>query len=106
MHWRRVQKGLLVYMVFYYSDKYSSDEEEIIRWQDMEKKDRGIIIGYIFSILFVKVLCVVNAVNSAEKYNREIFFPYWKNKNRVRFSLNADRNGVNIGLIKSFKIND
>ena len=95
------QKGLLVYMIFYYSDKYTSEHEDIVKWQDIERKDKGIIIGYIFSMLLVKILCIVNAVDSAEKYNREIYFPYWKNKSRVRFSLHTEGNRINIGLSTS-----
>jgi hypothetical protein len=97
-----VQKGVLVWMIFYYSDKYTSDDDEIVKWQDIEKKDKGIIIGYIFSMLFVKVLCVVNAVDSAEKYNREIFFPYWKHRSQVRLSLDVDDNRIQVGLSRSF----
>lgn len=95
------QKGLLVYMIFYYSDKYTSEHEDIVKWQDIERRDKGIIIGYIFSMLLVKILCIVNAVDSAEKYNREIYFPYWKNKSRVRFSLHTEGNRINIGLSTS-----
>lgn len=97
-----VQKGVLVWMIFYYSDKYTSDDDEIVKWQNIEKKDKGIIIGYIFSMLFVKVLCVVNAVDSAEKYNREIFFPYWKHKSQVRLSLDVDDNSILVGVSRSF----
>ncbi len=95
------QKGVLVYMIFYYSDKYTSDNDDIVRWQDIEKRDKGIIIGYIFSMLCVKVLCIVNAVDSAEKYNREIYFPFWKNRSRVGLSLNTEDNRINIGLSTS-----
>ncbi len=95
------QKGVLVYMIFYYSDKYTSDNDDIVRWQDIEKRDKGIIIGYIFSMLCVKVLCIVNAVDSAEKYNREIYFPFWKNRSRVGLSLHTEDNRINIGLSTS-----
>ncbi len=95
------QKGLLVYMIFYYSDKYTAEHEDIVKWQDIERRDKGIIIGYIFSMLLVKVLCIVNAVDSAEKYNREIYFPYWKNRSKVRFSLHTEGNRINVGLSTS-----
>jgi TM2 domain-containing membrane protein YozV len=95
------QKGLLVYMIFYYSDKYTSDNDDIVKWQDIEGRDKGIIIGYIFSMLFVKVLCIVNAVDSAEKYNREIYFPFWKNRSRVGLSLHTEDDRINIGLSTS-----
>ncbi len=101
-----VQKGVLVYMLFYYSDKYTSRGGDIVKWEDMDKKDRGIIIGYVFSFLFLRVACVLDAVYSAEKYNREIYFPYWKSRNRdkVRFSLETrpESRGINLAVTRSF----
>ncbi|HDP79588.1 MAG TPA: hypothetical protein ENN21_01955 [Spirochaetes bacterium] len=95
-----VQKGLLVYMLFYYSDKYNVRDNEKVTWQDMEPKDKTLIIGYIFSILFIKVACVMDAVYSAENYNERVFFPYWKYKNRVRLSVEVESNRLNIALTK------
>lgn len=95
-----VQKGLLVYLLFYYSDKYTSRGGDIVTWQDMEARDKTIIIGYIFSILFVKVACVVNAVYSAESYNKNTYFPYWRSKNRVRFSVEVESNRLSIALTR------
>ncbi len=97
------QKGLLVYMIFYYSDKYRSGND-IVRWEDISARDRGIIIGYIFSILFVKVLSVVDAVHCADEYNREIYFPYWKHQNRTRLSIEPDRGQINVSLTQSFNL--
>lgn len=95
------QKGLFVYLLFYYSDKYS-DKGGIVKWQDMERKDRAVIIGFVFSVLLVKVVSIVSAVQLTEKYNREIFFPYWKNKNRVGFSLDAEGDRLTFAVTKSF----
>jgi hypothetical protein len=52
-------------------------------------------------MLFVKVLCIVNAVDSAERYNREIYFPFWKNRSRVGLSLHTEDDRINIGLSTS-----
>jgi len=98
-----VQKGLLVYGAFYYSDKYSSSDNEVVRWQDMRSRDQTIIIGYVFSVLFLKVYCVVDAVYSAERYNREIYFPYWKSQNKARFSLDVGKDGVSVAVTKSLQ---
>jgi hypothetical protein len=95
-----VQKGLLIYGAFYYSDKYSSSGNEVVRWQDMKNRDQTIIIGYVFSVLFLKVYCVVDAVYSAERYNREVYFPYWKSQNKARFSLDVSRDGVNVAVTR------
>ncbi|MCX7677650.1 MAG: hypothetical protein N2316_00360 [Spirochaetes bacterium] len=88
------QKGLLVYGLFYYTDKYAASDEEVVRWNDISKKDRSIIIGYLFSIIFIKVLCVIDAVHSAETYNREIYFPYWKNRLRLQLSVETTNDRI------------
>lgn len=99
-----VQTGLLVYGIFYYSDKYRSSEDDIVKWENISRRDRGVMIGYVFSLLLVKVLGVVDAVNSAETYNREIYFPYWKNRTRLRFSVETtdDRIDISLGRNLSF----
>lgn len=94
-----LQKGLFVYGLFFYTEKYRNSEDDVVRWNDMEKRDRGIIIGYLFSIILVKVLGVVDAVYSAETYNREIYFPYWKNRMRLKLSVETvdDRIELSVG---------
>jgi len=96
-----VQKGLAVYLLFYYSDKYSS-AGSVVRWNDMSSQDRGVVISYIFSALLLKVVCVVDAVNSAEKYNREIYFPHWKSQQKLSFSFGIQPRGFNFGVTTSF----
>lgn len=98
-----VQKGLLVYGAFYYSDKYSSSDNKVVRWQDMHGRDQTIIIGYVFSVLLLKVYCVVDAVYSAERYNREVYFPYWKSQTKTRFSFDVGKDGVNVAVTKSLQ---
>jgi hypothetical protein len=84
-----VQKSLLVYLLFYYSDKYTQ-QDEMVRWDNIENRDKAIMIGYVFSVLVVRVWCVLDAVFSADRYNREIYFPYWKYQNRNRFSFSVE----------------
>jgi hypothetical protein len=93
-----IQKGLLIYMLSYYSDKYTRDKEAQVKWKTMDSQDKTIIIGYLFSFLVLRVACVINAVSSAETYNKEIYFPYWKSQNKVRFSLDMQPNGVCVGI--------
>ncbi len=82
-----LQKGLFVYGLFYYTEKYSNSDDDVVRWNNIAKRDRGIIIGYLLSLIIVKALGVVDAVYSAETYNKEIYFPYWKNRMRLKLSV-------------------
>ncbi len=95
-----LQKGLLVYGIFHYTDKYSSSDDDIVKWQDISRRDRGIMIGYVFSLLLVKVFGVVDAVRSADDYNREIYFPYWKNRTRLRLSVETVEDGIQISMCR------
>lgn len=94
-----LQKGLFVYGLFYYTDKYRNSDDDVVRWNDIAKRDRGIIIGYLFSLILVKALGIVDAVYSAETYNREIYFPYWKNRMRLKLSVETvdDRIEFSVG---------
>ena len=98
------QKGFLIYGIFYYSDKYSGEEGNIVKWKNISNRDKGIIIGYLFSMLIMKIACVVDAVNSAEDYNRDIYFPYWKRRNRLRFSIENEDDRINISMSRSFNL--
>lgn len=98
-----MQKGFLLYMIFYYSDKYKTQDDDIVKWQNLTKRDRGVLIGYFASIFIVKVLCVINAVESAQTYNRNIYFPYWKTRQSVKITMDTDDHKgkrINIGLNK------
>lgn len=96
-----MQKGLFVYMLFYYSDKYS-DNDRLVRLRDMETRDQTIIIGYVFSILVFKTVCVINALHAADVYNKDIYFPYWKSQKKSRLSFEMRPGGLNIGVARSF----
>jgi hypothetical protein len=98
------QKGLLIYGIFYYSDKYSGDDGNIVKWKNISNRDKSIIIGYLFSMLLLKIACVVDAVSSAEEYNREIYFPYWKRQNHPRFSIENEDDRINVSMTQSFNL--
>lgn len=95
------QKGLMYYMLFYYSDKYSTKKDNIAKWQNMENGDKTFIIMYVFSVLFLRVACAINAVNSAEAYNKEIYFPYWKSQHKLSFIFDVKPNSFIIGITQS-----
>jgi TM2 domain-containing membrane protein YozV len=95
------QKGLFLYMLFHLSDKYQSNDE-IISWTEMSTQDRGVILGLAFSILVTKVLCVIDAVDSASDYNREVYYPYWRQKQNIDISYNPDAGNVNLSVKRRF----
>lgn len=97
------QKGLFVYGLFYYTEKYHDSDDDVVRWNDITRRDRGVIIGYFFSLILVKALGVVDAVYSAETYNREIYFPYWKNRMRLKLSVETVDDRIEFSLRKQIQ---
>ncbi|MCX8123750.1 MAG: hypothetical protein N3F66_06255 [Spirochaetes bacterium] len=96
------EKGLLVYMLFYISDKYSSSDQDV-NWSDISKRDQTIVVGLLFSIFFTRVLSVVDAVNSAHEYNRLIYYPYWKSKQGFKTSFEPENKSLQFSI--SYPVN-
>jgi TM2 domain-containing membrane protein YozV len=96
------EKGLLVYMLFYISDKYSNSDEDV-NWQDISKKDKTIVVGLLFSIFFTRVFSVIDAVDSAHDYNRLIYYPYWKSKQGFKTSFEPENKSLHISV--SYPVN-
>lgn len=83
-------KGLLVYMLFDLSEQYSRNDEDV-SWSDINRGDQLIVIGLICSIFINRVLSVVDAVNSAHEFNREIYYPYWKSRQVYKSSSDNEK---------------
>lgn len=96
------EKGLLVYMLFYISDKYSSSNQDV-SWSDISRKDQTIVVGLLFSIFFTRLFSVVDAVNSAHEYNRLIYYPYWKSKQGYKTSFEPEEKSLQLSV--SYPVN-
>lgn len=96
------EKGLLVYMLFYISDKYSSSDQDV-NWSDISKKDQTIVVGLLFSIFITRVFSVIDAVDSAHDYNRLIYYPYWKSKQGFKTSFEPENKSLHISV--SYPVN-
>lgn len=96
------EKGLLVYMLFYISDRYS-DTDQDVKWSDISRKDQTIVVGLLFSIFFTRVFSVVDAVNSAHEYNRMIYYPYWKSKQGFKTSFEPENKSLHVSV--SYPVN-
>ncbi len=96
------EKGLLVHMLFYISDKYSSSNQEV-SWSDISRRDQTIVVGLLFSIFFTRLFSVVDAVDSAHEYNRLIYYPYWKSKQGYKTSFEPEGKSLHISV--SYPVN-
>jgi len=96
------EKGVLVYMLFHISEKYSSSDQDV-NWSDISKKDQTIVVGLLFSIFITRVFSVIDAVDSAHDYNRLIYYPYWKSKQGFKTSFEPENKSLYISV--SYPVN-
>ena len=97
------EKGALIYMLFYISDKYSQRDEGV-QWSSIDKKDQCIVIGLIGSIFFTRVLSVIDAVDSANNYNKTIYYPYWQSKQYFKSSDNYQKDMLQFSITKKISL--
>lgn len=96
------EKGVLVYMLFHISEKYSSSDQDV-NWSDISKKDQTVVVGLLFSIFITRVFSVIDAVDSAHDYNRLIYYPYWKSKQGFKTSFEPENKSLHISV--SYPVN-
>lgn len=96
------EKGLLIYMLFHISEKYSSSDQDV-SWSAISTKEQTIVVGLLFSIFLTKVFSVVDAVDSAHEYNRLIYYPYWKSKQGFKSSFEPENKSLHISV--SYPVN-
>jgi len=96
------EKGVLVYMLFHISEKYSNSDQDV-NWSDISRKDQTIVVGLLFSIFLTRVFSVVDAVDSAHEYNKLIYYPYWKSKQGFKTSFEPENKSLHVSV--SYPVN-
>jgi hypothetical protein len=92
-------KGLVIGLVFKLKNKYTGQDDNEIRWREMNGTDKSLVIGAVAVWLGLTVLSVADAASCAEDYNL-------RNNPLSRFDLGvSSREGlpfVNFGLRMPF----
>ena len=67
-----INKSVLFLMASYLRDNYTKNTKEsvTINWSSLSLMDKGLVVGYIITSLAWKVYVSLDAIHSAEKYNR------------------------------------
>jgi len=49
-----LQKGMIVFLISNFSDKYTDKEtdDNVVRWSEMSDTDQGVVVGFIVFMLF------------------------------------------------------
>ncbi len=93
-----VQKGSLILLIINFNDKYTNDEEgdSIVKWDEIHLSDKILILSYLAFYFGTQIYCVVDAMKSAENYNKllhnklisNLNFDLKQSSNNTQFSLN------------------
>ncbi len=86
-----IQKGSLILLIVNFNDKYTNKDngDNVVKWSELTTPDKILIIGYLTFYFGTQVYCVVDAMKSAENYNRSIK-KMRESKFNIGFSLNKD----------------
>ena len=95
-----VQKGLLIFLVMNLNDKYTDEDDDVVRWTELTDGDKGVVVGFIAFYFGSRIYCIVDAMNSAKRYNKRLDEEFAKTGLRLRYSIT--HRSVGIGLSKNF----
>ncbi len=97
-----IQKGMLILLIANFSDKYTDDDENdtIVEWKEINNVDRGIAIGFAAYYFGTRLYCIIDAMASAEKYNKNLEKGFAKNN--MEFNYLISKNSLSISLNKKF----
>jgi hypothetical protein len=96
-----VDKASLILLISHINNKYSPSEAGLIsvNWGDFTTGTKALIISYIGFSLGLRLYCVIDAFQSAQRYN-ERYFPK-ENREGLSFGIN----GESITFSYSFQLN-
>jgi len=97
-----IQKGLLVLLIANFSDKYTNDEQgdQVVEWQEINKVDKGIAIGFVAYYFGTRLYCIIDAMASAEKYNKNLEKEFVQTKYKFNYLISQDT--LSLSLSRSF----
>lgn len=67
-----LQKAFLVGYIVSINNRYSSEDETVLSWNNLRAGDKVTIISYIGVYFFMKIYCIIDATRSVEKYNKRL----------------------------------
>ncbi len=95
-----IQKGMLILLVANFSDKYTDEEEKMVRWQKINTVDKVIAISFAAYYFGTRLYCIIDAIDSAEKYNKNLEKEF--TENNVKFNYLANKDFLSVSLSKKF----
>ncbi len=69
-----IQKGTLIWMIVALNEKYTDKEkgDQVVEWREITNTDKTLIIGYLVFYFGSKIYCIIDAVHSANVYNKNL----------------------------------
>lgn len=92
-------KILLILLVSHINSKYGSTDEVVnVNWSSFDTGTKVLIIGYLVEALGLRIFSVVDAVQSAHRYNDR----YIESRAEKGYSLDIDGDSVSLGYYYRF----
>lgn len=94
-------KILLILLINHINTRYGSSDESVnIDWNSFDTGTKVLIVGYLIEALGLRIFSVVDAVQSAQRYNDR----YVESRDEKGYSIDLDGNSVSLGYY--FRFND
>ena len=97
-----IQKGMLILLIANFGDKYTNEEEndQIVEWKEINNVDKGIAIGFAAYYFGTRFYCIIDAMASAEKYNKNLEKEFAKDK--LKFNYLLSKESLSVSLSRRF----
>ena len=95
-----IQKGMLILLIANFSDKYTDESDDVVKWQEINNVDRGIAIGFAAYYFGTRLYCIIDAMASAEKYNKNLEKGFANNN--MEFNYLISKNSLSISVNRKF----
>lgn len=99
-----IQKGTLIWMIIALNEKYTDEDkgDQVVEWQEISDTDKSLIIGYLIFYFGSKIYCIIDAVHSANVYNKNI--EKQRESFNTSFNLNfeIENKNISVGYFRRF----
>lgn len=96
-----VQDGMLIWLITNFNERYASGSDKIVRWQQLSYGDKELVLGFIVFYFGSRIYCIVDAMESAEKYNEDLKQNFSDNQN-LQFNYCYKNDNMSFSLSKKF----
>jgi hypothetical protein len=97
-----IQKGLLILLISNFNDKYADgpNNDKVVKWNEVTDTDKAIVIGFAAYYFGFRLYSIIDAMDSAEKYNQNLRNEFAHNSIKMNYVISSEK--VGLGLSRKF----